>query len=394
MITKYSRAAKKVFTMAFWAVFFSEAAFAADAPLTTLERGLNDLVYQLSQSVVTVETSKPIATMAPGGYGNQSVSRLISSGIIYDSDGHVLVSASAVVGRDQIVVHFASQTIPAWLRGVDYQTGLAVIDINRNIGAPVILDNQAGWAGQMVIAMGNAYGIQASPSLGFCAGVRSDGFIQFSAPLTSETVGGGLFDLSGNLVGIITRGIGSDRWAEAGLAVPAHEIPGIVRDLLTHGDRLAGYIGITTSDIEIAPGLELTPPHQLINVGAQPSPVIEKGILITSVVPFSPAARAGLKKGDLLFSLNDKPLSSSLELKNQVRQIPPEMVIELGFIRYNRPYRAGVKVGRLELTTPEEAFLESNPLTPRSISADSLLNEINALKRTIFLLERRLEGLK
>jgi S1-C subfamily serine protease len=394
MVTNYFRAAKRVFMMVFWAVFFSDAAFAADASLTALERGLNDLIHQLSRSVVTVETSKPIPTKAPEGYGGQSVSRLISSGVIYDSDGHVLVAASAVDGRDQIVVHFANQTIPAGLRGIDYQTGLAVIDVNRSIGVPVVFDNRPGCAGQMVVAMGNAYGLQASPSLGFCAGARSDGAIQFSAPITSETVGGGLFDLSGNLVGIITGGIGSDRWAEAGLAVPAHEIPSIVSDLLTHGDRLAGYIGITTTDIEIAPGLELTPPRQLINVGAQPSAVIEKGILITSVVPFSPAARAGLNKGDLLFSLNDRPLSSSLELKNQVRQIPPETVIELGFIRYNRPYRAGIKVGRLELTAPEEASLESNPLTPRSVSADSLLNEINALKRSIFLLEKRLEGLK
>jgi S1-C subfamily serine protease len=394
MVTNYSRAAKRVFMMAFWAVFFSDTAFAADAPLSALEHGLNDLIYQFSQSVVTVETSKPIATKAPEGYGDQSVSRLISSGIIYDSDGHVLVSASAVDGRDQIVVHFANQTIPAELRGIDYQTGLAVIYTNRSIGTPVVFDNRPGCAGQMVVAMGNAYGIQASPSLGFCAGARPDGVIQFSAPITSETVGGGLFDLSGNLVGIITGGIGSGRWAEAGLAVPAHEIPGIVRDLLANGDRLAGYIGITTTDIEIAPGLELTSPHQLISVGAQPSAVIEKGVLITSVVPFSPAARAGLKKGDLLFSLNDQSLSSSLELKNQVRQIPPERVIELGFIRYNRPYRTGVKVGRLELTALESDFIESNPLTPRSITADSLLNELNALKRTILLLERRLEGLK
>lgn len=380
--------------LTFWAVFFSEAAFAAEASLTALESGLNDLIYRLSQSVVTVETSKHIPVQSPDGYGDQTVSRLISSGIIYDSGGHVLASASAVASRDQIVVHFADQTIPAKLQGIDYQTGLAVIYINKSIGSPVVFNNSAGCAGQMVIAMGNAYGMQASPSLGFCAGSRTDGVIQFSAPIASETVGGGLFDLSGNLVGVITGGIGSGRWAEAGLAISAYEIPNIVRYLMTHGDRQAGYIGITTTDIEISPGLELTPTHQLINVGAQSSPLIEKGILITSVVPFSPAARAGLKEGDLLFSLNDKPLSSSIKLRNQVRQIPPETIIELGFIRYNRPYRAIVKVGQLELTAPEEAFFESNLLTPRSISADSLLNEINSLKRTIFLLKRHLDGLR
>lgn len=394
MVTKYSRTAKKVATAAFWAVFFSGAVFAADSSLFLLEHRLNELIYQLSRSVVTVESSKPVSTEASEGQGDESVSRLISSGIIYDLVGHILVSAPAVAGRDRIVVRFGNLAIPARLRGIDYQTGLAVIHVNSRLGVPVAFGRQHGCAGQMVIAMGNAYGLRASPSLGFCAGARPDGVIQFSAPITSETVGGGLFNLSGSLLGVITGGIGSGRWAGAGLAVPAHEIPGIVRHLLSHGDRLAGYIGITTTDTEISPGIKLTPPNMFIHVKTRSGPVIERGIMISSVVPFSPAARAGLRKGDLLFSMNNAALGSSLDLKNKVRQTPPGTVIELEFIRHNTPYHARLEVGQLQLTSPEEFLVKSHPGSRHSMSADSLLDEIKTLKRALFHLEQRLKGLK
>ncbi len=379
---------------AFWAVFFSGTVFAADSSLSLLEHGLNELIFRLSRSVVTVESSKPIPTKTARGQGGESVCRLISSGIVYDPAGHILVSAPAVAGQDQITVHFDDEAIPAELRGVDYQTGLAIIDVNRRIGLPVAFGAETGYAGQMVIALGNVYGVRASPSLGFCAGARPDGSLQFSAPITSETVGGGLFNLSGNLMGVIVGGIGSDRWAKAGLAVPAHEIPRIVRYLLSHGDRLAGYIGVTTTDIVISPGLELTSPNLLVHATVPAGQVIERAVMVASVVPFSPAARAGLRKGDLLYNVNNTTLGSSLELKIKVRQISPGTVVELGFIRHNTPYQARLEVGQLLLTAPREFFVEPASPSQGDISIDSLVDEIRVLKRAIFHLERRLKALK
>jgi serine protease Do len=323
---KMSSMTARVAAATFWAVFFSGAGFAADSSLTQLERGLDELVYRLSRSVVTIESSRPVSGGDKLSPTEEGVFRLISSGIVYDFVGHILVSAPAVAGQDQIVVHFGNQSIPARLRGVDYQTGLAVIHVDRKVGAPAEFGSAHGCAGQMVVAIGNAYGMRASPSLGFCAGARPDGVIQFSAPITSETVGGGLFNLSGQLLGIITGGIGSGVWSEAGLAVPAHEIPDIVRYIIQNGDRLAGYIGITTSDIEISPGIKLNLPNMLVTAMTRSNYVIERGILIASVVPFSPAARAGLRRGDLLFSMDKTPLRSSADLRSKVRQTLPGTV--------------------------------------------------------------------
>ncbi len=386
--------AKKVAAASFWAVFFSGVVFAADSSLTQLERGLDELVYRLSRSVVTIESSRPVSTEDKVLPTDESVFRLISSGIVYDIVGHILVSAPAVAGQDQILVHFSNQSLPARLRGIDYQTGLAVIHVDRKVGVPAAFGSAHGCAGRMVIAIGNSYGLRASPSLGFCAGARPDGVIQFSAPITSETVGGGVFDLSGQLLGVITGGIGSGLWSEAGLAVAAHEIPDIVRYLLQHGDRLAGYIGITTSDIEISPGIKLTQPSMLVNVSNRPSQVIERGVLITSVVPFSPAARAGLRKGDLLYSMNKTPLVFSTDLKSKVRQTLPGTVIELAFIRHNRPYYAHAEVGHLQLASHEELFGDSFTPLQEDMSKDSILNEIKRLKKALFHLEQRLKSLR
>ncbi len=390
MATRLSKAAKKITAVAFWAVFFSGTASGADTSLFRLESGLNELIYQLSRSVVTIESSTPVSPKAFRGHGDEVVQSLISSGIIYDLLGHILVAAPAVTGRERIVVRFGDEIIPAQMRGIDHQTGLAVIHVNRRIGVPASFSSREGCAGQMVIAMGNSYGIPACPSLGFCAGFRPDGTIQFSSPITSGTVGGGVFDLSGNLVGLITGGIGFERRLEAGLAIPARKIPNIVRHILMQGDRPVGYIGITTANIEITPGIKLKPTNMLVNAGMSTSRLVERGVMVTAVVPSSPAERAGLRKGDLLLSMNDSPLRSALDLRNRVRQTFPGTVVKLGFIRNDTPYRVRVKIGKLQFD-PSQAFFDQPPTQfPLRLSEDSLRSEIESLKRALRRLEKQL----
>ncbi len=391
---RLSETVGKITAVVFLTVFFSSAAHGADTSLFRLENGLSELIYQLSRSVVTVESSTPVPPETYTGQGDETVQSLISSGVIYDLLGHILVAAQAVTGRERIIVRYGDEVLPAQLRGVDHQTGLAVIHINKKIGVPAAFGNRDGCAGQMVIAMGNAYGVQACPSLGFCAGSRPDGTILFSAPITSGTVGGGLFDLSGNLVGLVTGGIGSERRPEAGLAVPAYEIPDIARHLLIQGDRPVGYIGIATADIEITPGIELTTANMFVTAEARPRQVISRGIMVTAVVPSSPAAKVGLRKGDLLLSLNDSPLRSALDLRNEIRQTSPGSVVELGLIRGNTPYRVRFKIGQLPFDSFQEISAQPSVQIPDRMSQDSLRSEIESLKRRLRQLEERLKSLK
>ncbi len=377
----------------FLAVFFADRTSAGDSSLYSLENGLSRLVCSVSRSVVTVEASRRVRASLFEGAADEAVQRLISSGVVFDSAGHILVTATSVAGRDRIMVSFEGRVAAGRLMGIDYHTGLAVLGVEGRIGFPARLSPHYACAGQMVLAVGNAYGLRACPSMGFCAGTRPDGAMQFSAPITSGTIGGGLFDLSGSLVGVITGGIGEGQPAEVGLAVPAYKIRPVVEHVLAEGDRMAGYIGVATVDIEISPGIEIGSPNRFAAAGAGHYAVIDRGTLITDIVPASPAARAGLRKGDLIFRVDDSAVTCVSELMNEVRGRRPGAVMEIGFVRRNSSYFTRLKVGQRELTSG--GWLSGGTTADRSqaTTADSLYREIDRLKQTLRHLESRLRTL-
>jgi len=268
-----------------------------------------------------------------------------------------------------------------------------VLSVGRRIGEPVKVAGRNRCAGQMVIAVGNAYGVRAAPSIGFCAGYRPDGNMQFSATITSGTIGGGVFDLSGNLVGIIIGGRGEDRWAEVGLALPASELAETVRYLCRHGDRHAGYIGIRIADVDISPGIEIPYPAALVTGGRTPGRIVDQGVMVTGVIPGEPAFEAGLQPGDLLFSINGLAINSATHLQEVVRSQPPGSRLDIGFIRHDNPYMVQFDVGQLA-DEQLRADYSTPPGSLPSPSSESLKQEIDSLKQALRQLERRLKELR
>lgn len=392
MLTKALSTALRITLLVSLAVFFSPAAKSVSFDLPRLEDDLSELVYSLSRSIVTVESFTHVESDFLPGAGEEAVHNLISSGIIYDTLGHILVDASSVAGRDRIAVRYDNYIVPAELVGIDYKTGLALIKTSTALGQPVKLSKQFVCAGKIVIAIGNAFGLPASPSLGFCAGARDDGTMQFSVPITSGTIGGGLFDLSGRLIGVITGGMDAQSSNQTGLAVPANIIPSMARQLISFGDRQAGYLGITSSEIEIIPPLEIRTPVMFAGEGSNNIFSLNRALMVLSVVAGSPAAAVGLVKGDLLFSINGQPITSVTALMNQINQTMPGSRVRLGLFRQQGPIEISVKIGRRELV-PFTSTL--NP--PRRIGTVSdayLLKEIERLKASLRLLEYQLKSRK
>ena len=373
-----------------WTVLFASSVFGSGGVLDSLEVRLSGLVYDLSRSIVTVESSLPATSASHQGGPDNTLLRLVSSGLIYDSSGHIVVAASSVVGRRSITVSFDNQLLTARLKAVDYQSGIALLEVPVRLGSPLRLSPQLGCAGQMVVAIGNSFGLRASPSLGFCAGSRPDGSIQFSALITPGSVGGGLFDLSGELLGVITGALGDENRIEAGLAVPAHRLGDIVRRLIEDGDQIAGYIGLTTAEIEITPPIMPGSRLQFARGSSRAQAPIDRGIVVTNVVPFSPAARSGLSKGDLIYGIDGKPVSSVLRLRNVVLQSSPHTTITLDLIRHDRPMSVAVEVGRRQLPQFPLAQPSYDDRAGPVQATDSLLKEIADLKRAVMRLERRL----
>ncbi len=393
MLTRWYRTATRYLTISLCAVFFSTPSHSADSSLYKFEDGLNDLIYDLSRSVVTVEASSPLPWEVVSGTGETAIFDLVSTGLVYDSLGHILAAASTVIGRTQIIVRYEDRVATAIVAAIDYQRDLALLKVVNPLGHPVTLSQQYGCAGQMLIAMGGAYGLRASPSLGFCAGVRPDGLIQFTAPITSGTVGGGLFSLSGQLIGLITGSMGQGNLSDMGLAVPAQEVSAIAQYLLAHGDRTAGFVGVSSADIEITPGIEIIPPNQLAG-GIQRREIIERGVVITNVLPSSPAGRAGLRNGDLIFSINGRRIASALDLAAIVRRSAPGIIVEIGLIRRNSALHLPLKVGQKKLLPYQPTTLDDIGFPENRTFRDSLMLEINTLKQTIRHLEGRLKQLR
>lgn len=396
--------------LAVWAVLFLALPVTAeDRPLHSLEAGMNDLVYQISRYVVTVECLRKTPSSFSGIAGEGEIYNVVSSGIIIDSLGRIVVASRTVAGCEQILIDYHHRMFPARLVGVDYQSGLALISIDQNIGRYPQTASQPGCAGQMVVAIGNAFGCRASPSIGFCAGTRSDGMVQFSAQVTSGTVGGGLFNLSGQLLGIVVGGVGGELTG-TGLAYSAHRLSDIIEYLLTRGDRPAGYIGVTTSDMElviegalnqsvangdgvtdkVSSAASLSGDHErLDDYTRSQSYRSRKAVLIRSVSSASPAAAAGLIAGDLLLSVDGQPVGSGSMLESKVRSSSPGTRLQLDFLRRKVLYSVSVRVADLGSSVPNGISFFPNQ-EYHGVSTDSLSREVEALRRAVQQIQTRL----
>jgi len=383
MLTLFLAYARRIGASFLLALFLSATVAAADSSLYSLESAIAELVFKASRSVVTVQAFRPLKSDIHNDVSDEAIEQQVFSGIIISDSGLILAPASATEGSAQLVVSFDGQEYAARRLGTDYLNGVTLLDVGRRLGQAVTLTDQSGCAGQMILAVGHSYGLRASPSLGFCAGTRPDGSLQFSAFIASGAIGGGLFDLSGDLVGFINDGMGRGELTEAGLAVAAQSIPELVKYIRVNGDRSAGYVGISTAEIEITPGIEVDMPYRLAASGDDRYRTIDRAVLITEVVPSSPAARSGLRRGDLIYSAGGRMMTSVVELMNLIRTGRPGTTYELGIIRRDRPVMVRLVVGDRRTFGYSDRDSLRNRRLVGAAEADSLRREIEQLKRSI-----------
>ena len=387
MLTFCIKTVRLSLTVVFLVASFSINVYSFDSTLCYLEKNLNRLVFDISSSIVTVEASWS-QTQSNNRFDDIYVlPGLISSGIVVDSNGHILVTIPAVENRDKILVNFGSKSVPAKIVGADYQSGLALLSTGVKLGQPVIMSEQYLCTGQMVVAIGNAFGIRANPTLGFCAGTRPDGNIQFSGLISSGTTGGGLFDLTGNLVGLISGSLGDDDKAGVGLAVPAYKLSGVVQYIKKYGNKPAGYIGVNSTEIEIVPPIVISRRSSNLSFASQNRIEISKGFVINFLFKDSPASRAGLRENDLIFEVDGRLVNSIAALRERIIMTAPGTVISFGFIRNNQVYYTQVIAGETK-----QWFSKNIPpkrgLSKNARLFDSLSTEINDLKNKLDELEK------
>jgi Do/DeqQ family serine protease len=267
----------------------------------------------------------------------------LGSGVIISPRGYVLTNHHVVEAADEIEVGLANgKKLRARLVGSDPESDLAVLQIQAE-GLPVITfgDDQGLRLGDIVLAIGNPLGIGQTVTMGIVSGLHRTGlgintfenFIQTDAAINQGNSGGALIDAAGNLVGINTAILSQTGGSIGiGFAIPASTARSVTESIIAKGSVVRGWIGVEAQEItrELAESFKL--------------PGTE-GALIANVIAGGPAARAGVKSGDVLRAVDGKRVGNPGEMLNLVAALAPGQSSKLTLWRAGQELLLTIEVG-------------------------------------------------
>ncbi len=278
-----------------------------------------------------------------GGTPAERETRAVGSGFIVSPDGYVVTNYHVVRNADKIsVVIHDGGTYPATLKGVDDKTDLALLKIDAGDSLPYVEfgDSDTVRVGDWVVAIGNPFGLGGTATTGIVSArgrdIQSgplDDFLQIDAPINQGNSGGPLFDATGKVVGVNTA-IYSPNGGNVGIgfAIPASLAKNVVDQLKENGRIDRGWLGVQIQGVtkEIAEGLGMDE---------------ARGAVVADVVADSPAARAGLRPGDVILSFNGSPIKQLRDLPRLVADTAQGSSAKLQIWREGGEHKLDVKVG-------------------------------------------------
>lgn len=258
----------------------------------------------------------------------------LGSGVVISSDGYIVTNNHVVQGADILTVSFNDgREMKAKVVGRDPQSDIAVIKVDaKDLPAIVLADSSKIEVGDRVLAIGNPFGIGETVTsgivsakgrrVGILAEVQGyEDFIQTDAAINPGNSGGALVDVDGRLVGINTAILSrSGGFQGVGLAVPSNMMHQVADSLVKNGKVVRGYLGVNIQSITPS----LAESFNLKN---------NRGALVAEVLPDSPAAKAGLKEGDVITAVNGQLIDNANNLTNTVTGVSPGTKLKLDVLR-------------------------------------------------------------
>ena len=280
----------------------------------------------------------------PGNGEPQSRSSL-GSGVIVSPDGYILTNHHVVEAADQIEVALADgRKAKAHVIGSDPEADLAVIKIELPGKFPSIIfgHSERAQVGDMVLAIGNPFGVGQTVTMGIISALKRDhlgistyeNYIQTDAAINPGNSGGALVDIDGNLIGI-NSAIYSPNGGSLGIsfAVPVSIAKKTMEQIIQYGSVTRGWIGAGVQELtpELAKSFKLGK---------------TKGVLITDVIHNSPAEKAGVTTGDILVSIDSKPITNWSSMLEIVANLPPGKTVPIKLVRNGVATVMQVKIGK------------------------------------------------
>jgi serine protease Do len=310
----------------------AQTTMAPAAPLSELSRSLQDLAAKVSPSVVQIfvtgyavpDEEDRVAT------GEPQLERSSGSGVIVDGDGYIVTNAHVVENATRIEVELPfgatggapgrsilkrrGRVAAARVVAIDKETDLAVVKVEaRGLPALPFGDSDSLRSGQLVLAFGSPLGLESSVTMGVVSAVARQLtpedpmiYIQTDATINPGNSGGALVDSEGRLVGLNTLIYSQSGGSEGiGFAAPSNIVRNVFGQIRQYGRVRRGEIGVTTQTITplMAEALGLT---------------YDAGVVLADVTPGGPAAKAGLEPGDVVLTLDGKPMENGRQFRINV----------------------------------------------------------------------------
>jgi len=280
--------------------------------------------------------------------------QVTGSGLIAHPDGRILTNQHVVERAEKVTVSVPGRKkkYPARVIGTDPQTDIALLRIESDTPLPAVEFGSTDQlrVGQWVLAIGNPYGLDGTVSFGIVSAMGRNlelpdtlnDFIQTDAMIDRGSSGGPLVDLEGRVVGINSRGQGRG----IGFTIPIDTALEVAAELEAGGIE-RGYLGITLQPLD----------RDLAEYFGHPDLT---GAVVNSVIEDSPAARGGLRTGDIITHFKGIPIESEKEedlgdFQRLVASVEPDEKVELGILRDHKPRTLHVKIGTQPTVEPAEA---------------------------------------